>query len=270
VPERNHWWHVTLAVTTRGLSTGPMPDGDRDVEIAFDLVDHQLVVTTSDGETRSFGLADQPACADFYTRLFAILDELGVGVTIHSRPFDLGDSPDLSADRINGTYDADAVSRYWRVLGSTRRVLDRLQSGYEGKSSPVQLFWHSFDLAHARYSGRRAPVADGADPVTAEAYSREVIAFGFWPGDERTTQYPAFYSYTAPEPEGLTSHELLPAAASWSDSGGGHLALLPYDDVRTSEHPAEDLLAFYESAFAAGATSANWAPADLHRAEDDG
>lgn len=267
VPPRNHWWHVTLAVTTRGLSTGPMPDGDRDVEIAFDLVDHRLVVTTSDGDDRSFALADRPDCADFYAQLFAILDELGVDVGIRTGAYDLGDSPALSDDRVNGTYDADAVTRFWRVLGSTRRVLDRLGTGYEGKASPVHLFWHSFDLAHARYSGRRAPVAEGADAVTAEAYSREVIAFGFWPGDERTTQYPAFYSYTAPEPADLTAHALRPDAATWSASGGGHLALLPYDAVRGADDPAGELLAFYESAFAAGATSANWSAADLHRAD---
>ena len=116
----------------------------------------------------------------------------------------------------------------------------------------------TFDLAHARSSGRPAPVAPTADPVTAEAYTHEVIAFGFWPGDERRTPYPAFYSYTAPEPEGLADRPLEPPAAEWQDTGSGSLAVLPYDAVRESADPAATLLAFYESAYSAGAQSAGW------------
>ena len=193
VPFRNHWWHVTLYVTARGLSTGPMPAGDREAEIAFDLVDHRLVVTTSDGGHRALDLTRRPACADVYADLFAALD-------------DLGDSPPFDEDREHRDYDPDAVHRWWRVLAMTQRVLDRFRGRFAGKASPVHLFWHGFDLAHARYSGRPAPVPEGADPVGAEAYSHEVVAFGFWPGDDRLTPYPAFYSYTSPEPDGLRDH----------------------------------------------------------------
>jgi len=126
----------------------------------------------------------------------------------------------------------------------------------------VHLFWHSFDLVHARFSGRRAPVAPGADPVSAEAYSHEVIAFGFWPGDERTTPFPAFYSYTAPEPSGLTEHPLASGGA-WQPAGSGSLALLPYDDVRAAPDPDAALLAFYESAYAAGSAAGGWDVAGL-------
>ncbi|CAA9344094.1 MAG: Ava_C0101 and related proteins [uncultured Gemmatimonadaceae bacterium] len=258
VPFRNHWWHVTLYVSTRGLTTGPMPYGDRHVEIELDLLDHRTDVRTSDGGERSFAMPANSACADFHSELFAALSALGVEVEIKAEPFDLGDSPPFPEDRIHDSYDPDAVTRYWRVLASTDRVLGRLGSGFAGKASPVHLFWHSFDLAHARYSGRRAPVAEGADRISAEAYSHEVIAFGFWPGDERTTAFPAFYSYTAPEPEGLREHPLAPEAASWQPAGAGSLALLPYDEVRGAADPGATLLAFYESAFAAGASAAAW------------
>ena len=259
VPALNHWWHVTLYVTARGLSTGPMPTGDgRDVEIGLDLLDHRLRVLTSDGAEREFDLTHRPACADFYSDLFFALEDLGVVVEIYAQPFDLGDSPAFPEDTVHDSYDAGAVNRFWRILASTQRVLGRLRSGFAGKASPVQLFWHGFDLAHSRYSGRPAPPVEGADPVSAEAYSHEVIAFGFWPGDERLTPYPAFYSYTAPEPEGLADTALAPEAAVWQDTGNGSLAVLPYDSVREAADPATTLEGFYESAYLAGARAAGW------------
>jgi uncharacterized protein DUF5996 len=258
VPFRNHWWHVTLLPATRGLTTGPMPYGDRNVEILFDLFDHRLLTTTSDGEHRALDLRHRPACADFYRELFAALHALDVVVDIHPEPFDLGDSPAFADDTFHRSYDANAVTRYWRILAGTERVLGEFVSRFNGKASPIQLFWHGLDLAHARYSGRAAPVAEAADPVTAEAYSHEVIAFGFWPGDDRRTPYPAFYSYTAPEPDGLTDEPLEPAQAEWQDTGPGSLAILPYDAVQTSPDPHDTLLAFYESAYRAGARRAGW------------
>lgn len=258
VPFRNHWWHVTLYPTVRGLSTGPMPCDGRDVEIAFDLLDHRVEVFSSDGRRASVDLTTRTACADFYADLFAALHSLQVDVDIHPQPFDLGDSPPFHADRDNDSYDPDAVNRYWRVLTAAQRVLFDFQGRFNGKASPVHLFWHSFDLAHARYNGKSVPTGD-VDRVSAEAYSHEVIAFGFWPGDARTTSYPAFYSYTAPEPyEALRDQPLEPAQAEWQDTGAGSLALLSYDDVRSAADPHAALLAFYESAYQAGAQAAGW------------
>ncbi len=247
-----------------------MPYGDRYVEIVLDLIDHRVLVTSTDGRSRVLELTHRPACADVYHDLLAALSALDVEVEIHAEPFDLGESPPFAEDRIHDAYDADAVTRFWRVLASTERVLARFRGGFAGKASPVHLFWHSFDLAHARYSGRRAPVAADADPVTAEAYSHEVIAFGFWPGDDRRTPFPAFYSYTAPEPEGLAGRPLEPAAAAWRDTGSGSLAVLPYDAVRESPDPTGTLLAFFESAYLAGAQSAGWDLEQLARTTASG
>jgi hypothetical protein len=256
---------VTLYVSARGLTTGAMPAGDRAVEIELDLVDHRLEVRAGDGRTAGFALQDRPACAHFYADLFAALGDVGVTAEIHPHPFDLGDSPAFPDDTTHASYDADAVARFGQILRQTDAVLARLRSGFAGKASPTHLFWHSFDLAHARYSGRRAPAMPGADPVTAEAYSHEVIAFGWWPGDDRRTPYPAFYSYTAPEPDGLREHALAPAAAAWQDTGNGSLAILPYDAVREAADPAADLLAFFESAYAAGTAAAGWDAETLAR-----
>ena len=265
-PPLNHWWHVTLLPATRGLTTGPMPYGDRYVEIVLDLIDHRVHVTSTDGRSRIIELTHRPACADVYHEVFAALFALDAEVEIHPEPFDLGESPPFAEDRIHDAYDADAVTRFWQILASTERVLARFRSGFAGKASPVHLFCHSFDLAHARYSGRRAPLTPNADPVSAEAYSHEVIAFGFWPGDERRTPFPAFYSYTAPEPKGLADRPLEPPAAAWQDTGSGSLAVLPYDAVRESADPAATLLAFFESAYSAGARSAGWDLLSVQRA----
>ena len=258
VPFRNHWWHVTLYVSTRGITTGPMPYGDQSVEIELDFVDHRVRVFTSEGQEAGFALRDRIPCAQFYTELFRSLEDVGVHVTINSKPFDLGDSPPFPEDLQHDSYDAEAVERWWQILRLTEHTLARLASGFTGKASPIHLFWHSFDLAHSRYSGRPAPPIEGADAVTAEAYSREVIAFGWWPGDDRTTPFPAFYSYTAPEPDGLRTKPLSPAEAEWQAVGNSSLAVLPYDAIRETADPAAALLGFYESAYHAGTTAADW------------
>ncbi|HWT93445.1 MAG TPA: DUF5996 family protein [Solirubrobacteraceae bacterium] len=258
VPPLNHWWHVTLLVSARGITTGPMPFEGRTVEIELDVLEPAVHVRTSDGRTARFALHDGLSCAAFHERLDAALGEAGVVVPVPEQPYELGDSPPFPDDTVHDRYDAEAVVRWWDAMRRTAQVLDQLRSGFVGKASPVHLFWHSFDLAHARYSGRPAPLGAGVDPVTAEAYSHEVIAFGWWPGDERQTPYPAFYSYTAPEPDGLRDAPLAPAAARWQDTGNGSLALLAYDDVRTTADPAKTLLAFYESAYRAGAAAAGW------------
>jgi hypothetical protein len=256
MPPRNHWWHVTLYLDARGLTTGPMPYEDREIEIAFDFVEHRLRVRDSLGREVAFPLDAQPACADFYSQLFTALADLDVEVDIHAEPFDLGDSPAFAEDRVNSSYDADAVHRYWRVLAASTAVLDRFRSEFTGKVSPVHLFWHSFDLAHARFSGRRVDPGD-VDPISREAYSHEVIAFGFWPGDEKQTPFPAFYSYTAPEPDGLTDAPL-PGPGAWQEAGGGSLAVLPYEDMRAQPDPDAALLGFYRAAYDAGSGAADW------------
>ena len=256
-PPRNHWWHVTLYVTPVGLTTGPMPAGERDIAITFDFLDHALVVRRSDGQVRRMRLGERPACADFYEELMMVLADLDVEVDILPRPFDLPDSPPFAEDRVNASYDAGAVERFWRVLAATQRVLMRFTSSFSGKQSPIHLYWHSFDIAQARFSGRAVDVGD-VDPVSAEAYSHEVIAVGFWPGDNRRTPFPAFYSYTAPEPEGLRERGLDGPGSEWQDTGNGSLAILPYENVRLAGDPEGELLSFFLSAYDAGSTLGGW------------
>jgi hypothetical protein len=261
---RNHWWHVPLYLDVRGLTTRRLHANDGTTfEIAFDFVDHRLVVSTADGAVESFRLADGLSVASFDAKLHETLGSLGVDVAIRETPFGVPVTTPFRADREHAAYDPDAVVRFWRILDWTDGVFEEFSGWFCGKTSPVHLFWHSFDLAVTRFSGRRAPpLPDDADDVSREAYSHEVVSFGFWAGDERIRE-PSYYAYTAPEPAGLRARQLRPDAARWVEQGAGSLALLPYDEVRTAADPRATLLAFLESAYEAGADAAGWDRADL-------
>lgn len=267
-PFRNHWWNVPLYVTARGLTTGLMAEGARGFAIDFDLVAHRLTVSTSNGASDGFALVDGLSVAGFHRALFDRLATLGIGVDIDGRPFDLEPATPFAEDEAHAAYDAASVDRWWRILVWTAGVFEEFAGRFVGKTSPTHLFWHSFDLALTRFSGRRAPDQPEADPVTREAYSHEVISFGFWAGDPRV-RAPAFYAYAAPEPEGLRSTPLRPEAAAWSESGGGSLALLLYEDLRVLDEPRDALLAFLQSAYEAGAAAASWDRAALDAGPGD-
>jgi hypothetical protein len=259
-PFRNHWWHVTLYTTPEGLTTGLLPVGDgRTAELRLDLREHEVRIVDSLGASQAFSLQHRLACADFHDQLVSALDAMAISADVDMRPYDL-EGPSFAEDFENDSYDQDAVGRYAQVLRSSTVVLEEFAGWFNGKHSPVHLFWHSLDLAHARFSGRRAPIRDGAGEVEAEAYSHEVIAFGFWPGDDEVP-YPAYYSYTAPAPGDLADQPLRPAQASWNASAG--TAILAYDEVRQADDPRATLFAFLQSAYLAGATTAGWDVADL-------
>jgi hypothetical protein len=263
-PRRNHWWNVPFHLTGRGITTRPMGRADgTPFTIDFDFVSHHLVVVSLDGRQMSFPLPGQ-SVASFHRATQDALAALGVRVDIPvPQPFDLPDTArPFAEDTEHAAYDPVQVNRYWRVLSRVALVLEEFAAGFSGKASPVHHFWHTFDIAHTRFSGRHVDQPPEADPVTREAYSREVISFGFWFGDD-TFPEPAFYSYTAPEPSGLAQEPLAPGSARWTELHGSHLAVLRYDDARTEADPRAAVLAFYDSAYRAGARHADWDVAGL-------
>jgi Family of unknown function (DUF5996) len=262
-PPRNHWWHAPLYVDVRGLTTRRMrsPTGVT-FQIDFDFLDHRLVVTTAEGQAESFDLADGLSVAAFDDQLHTALSRLGVDVAIRESPFGIAITTPFREDRDHSSYDPEAVERFWRILDWSDTVLEEFAGWYCGKTSPVHLFWHSLDLAVTRFGGKRAPAMPDADPVTQEAYSHEVVSFGFWAGDPKVRQ-PTYYSYTAPEPDGLRERALSPEGATWSELASSSLAVLPYETVRTAADPKAALLAFLESAYQAGASASGWDMEDL-------
>jgi Family of unknown function (DUF5996) len=260
---RNHWWHVPLYVSTRGLTTRRM-HAKRGVAFAidFDFIDHSLVITSNRGEVDSFDLVDGLSVAEFDAQLHAILAARGVDVVIREQPSGLPIATPFPEDREHASYDREAVERYWHILEWTDAVLEEFAGWYCGKTSPVHLFWHGLDLAVTRFGGARVPARPELARVDQETYSHEVVSFGFWTGDENVREA-SYYSYTVPEPADLRGQPLQPEAASWSEQGGGSLALLPYDAVRAAADPRNALLAFLESAYRAGAGLSGWDQAAL-------
>jgi hypothetical protein len=263
-PWLNHSWHVTLYVTPRGLTTSPIPHGARSFEIMFDFVDHALIIVASDGALRRIALQPRPV-AEFFTLVMGALDALGLPVTIDERPNEIADAIPFSRDTVHAAYDAGAVHRFWRVLLQADRVFKHFRTGFLGKASPVHFFWGSFDLAVTRFSGRAAPPHPGGvpalpDSVVREAYSHEVSSAGFWPGGG-AIDYPAFYSYAYPEPDGFRTASVQPAGAFYHDQMREFL--LPYDAVRTAADPDAALLAFLQSTYVAAADAGGWDRAGL-------
>ncbi len=262
-PRRNHWWNVPLHLTGRGTTTRPM-GLDPTFAIDFDLVEHRLRVDTVDGRSVSFPLTGRSVAA-FHADLVGALGAVGVtGIDLaDARPFDLPDADRRFADDTeHATYDPAAATRYWQVLSQVGLLLEEFAGRFSGKTSPVHHFWHTFDIALTRFSDVEVEHPPSADPVTREAYSREVVSSGFWFGDP-TFPEPAFYSYTAPEPAGIDA-AALPHGAQWVERGGSHLAVLTYERARAATDRRAAVLDFYEAAYRAGATRAGW---DVERME---
>lgn len=255
-PRINHWWHVPLYVSPRGLTTRPIPFAQGNFEIVFDFIDHKLEIAASTGEKREFALADGLTVADFYKNVFENLGALGITPKIWAVPYEAPSKTPFTEETEFHSYNKEYIEKFHRVLVTVNDIFEEFRGRFTGKSTPVHMFWHSFDLALTRFSGRPGKVREDAGTVEREAYSQEVISFGFWPGDDNVPA-PAFYSYTAPEPEGLTDEPLKPEAAKWNTDKGA-MAILMYDDARETGIPRETVLEFLESAYQAGAKRANW------------
>ena len=260
-PNVNHWWNVTLYGTPRGLSTSAMPYGARTLEIEFDFVKHRLVMQTDDGATRTLPLVSCTV-AEFFKEFMAQLRSVGIDTNIWKMPVEVPDPVPFDRDNIHASYDPEYAHRFWQILISVSKVFEEFRARFTGKSSPVHFFWGSFDLAVTRFSGRRAPERDGADAITREAYSHEVISAGFWPGGGEVKDA-AFYSYAAPEPPGFRKYVVRPEGAFYHSKLGEFI--LMYDDVRRAASPAATLLEFLQSTYEAGATLGNWDRAALER-----
>ena len=253
-PPRNHWWNVPLYIDIRGLTTRRLHHHHTTFEITIDFVEHALRVQTANGRTKSFELGGGVPVAEFDARLHTLLTELGIDVTIREEPFGVPITTPFAQDTTHASWDREAIARFGRILDWSDSVFEEFSGWFNGKTSPVHLFWHSLDLAVTRFSGRPAPQVPAAR-VDREAYTHEVISFGFWAGDD-TLGDAAYYSYTAPEPDGLRAQPL-PVGARTA-SGTGSLAILPYETVRTAHQPRATLLAFCQGAYEAGALLAGW------------
>ena len=263
-PWINHSWHVTLYLTSRGLTTSPIPHPAGIFEIRFDFIDHKLRILKSDGAVQVIELRPK-SVASFYREVMAALSELKIDTRINTTPNEVEPAIPFDEDDKHRSYDPEYANRFWRVLLQSARVFQEFRSRFCGKCSPVHFFWGSFDLAVTRFSGRLAPPHPGGvpnlpDAITREAYSQEVSSLGFWPGNAAVPT-PVFYSYAYPEPPGFAEAKVQPDAAVYEPKLREFI--LPYEAVRTAENPDQALLEFAQSAYDAASKLGKWDRASL-------
>jgi len=264
-PMINHWWQTPLYVTSRGLTTSPMPYGERTFQVDLDFIDHELRIQTNDGAAHSFALRPQ-SVADFYREFMAALGSLDIEVSIMTRPSEVENPIPFEQDHNHAAYDSEQAHRFWLALAQADRVMRQFRSQFIGKCSPVHFFWGGFDLAVTRFSGRRAPehpsVPNTPDFVVREAYSHEVSSAGFWPGSAAAPE-PVFYSYAYPEPDRFGAWRAQPDEAYYSAEMREFI--LPYEVVRRAKEPDRTLMQFLQSTYEAAADLGKWDRAALER-----
>ena len=260
-PRLNQWWEVPFYVNPVGLTTSAIPYQEGIFEVQFDFIHHKLRIETSHAATKTLDLAPR-SVADFYREFMAILAALGIEVKIWTMPCEIPNPIPFDEDTQHTSYDPEYANRFWRILVSTDTIFKEFRARFIGKSSPSHFFWGSFDLAVTRFSGRRAPERPGADPITREAYSQEVISAGWWPGSGDVSG-PAYYCYAAPEPSGFAQQSVHPEQAFYHPQMKEFL--LMYDDVRKSPSPRDALLKFMQSTYEAGANQGKWDRKALER-----
>jgi hypothetical protein len=258
-PHANHWWETPLYVTARGLTTSAIPHGEEVFEIRLDFIEHRLDIETSGGERRTVPLVPMTV-ADFHGRVLGALRDLGIDVSIRPMPVEFAGAIPFDRDVSHASYDREHAASCWRALVAADKVLKEFGCRFTGKQSPAHVFWGSFDIALTRFSGRPAPPRPGADLVTREAYSHEVISVGWWPGAGAVDA--AFYAYAAPEPAGFKERGPRDGAV-YHD--GLKEFLLPYAEARRRPDPKAAVLDFFQQAYDAGAELGGWDRAALDR-----
>lgn len=257
---KNHWWFITIYVSSRGFSTFTIPvdGGINSLQIEFDVLKKAVVITHSAKGEIQIKLENGLTVADFYKKFMNELSGLDIHPKFTDRPYDMGiDKPFIQLQEY-GEYNWEHIEKFWQLMQWNSSIFQEFSGRFYGKTSPAQIFWHHMDLAVTRFSGKKLPAMDKSAPISdRDTYSHEQISFGFWVGDDNVPE-PAYYSYTYPSPEGVDNQTLAPKTAKWVDSNGSPMALLRYEDVLSSEDPRQAVLDFLESAYQGGANLAGW------------
>ena len=257
--------HAALRLSARGWETQTLPAPDRSGAIvaALDLHTHEAVVEHSDGRARRIPLAPDRAVAEVTNDVLSAARDLAGAVEINPRPQETPWTTLLTEDFEHATYDPAQVSVYFAAATRAALVLAELRAPYRGRSTPVNAWWGTFDLAVSLFSGRAAdPPSD--DFIMRNSASAEQVEVGWWPGDGRYPR-PAFFAFASPAPDDYDAAELSPPAAHWDADLGEYI--LDWDDVRALPDPHRAALEFGRSAIRHACAACDWA-ADLARSAD--
>jgi hypothetical protein len=257
-PFEPQWGEVPLWLSSRGLSTGPIPYSHSGgaYEVTVDLISHQVGCATSWGTSGHYELASV-SVARFVEQLFDMLNKAGINASINFKPQELPNAIPFDQDVAPRPYDPTLVNAWWRILLSTQRVMQVFRGRFKGRTQPIGLMWGTLDIRDVRYNGKSASPGAKADYIRRNAMNEELIEVGWWSGSAAYPK-PAFYSFTYPQPKEIEHAKVSPSSARWEPAMGEFL--LDYDDLRKSKNPDGDLLSFFESTYNAGAEKAGWDP----------
>lgn len=254
--KRNHWWHIGYRITPNGLTSGPLPTQKGILEIRINLLQHKVNFITKN-QTETINLVDKLSVKEYYNQVLRILEKLEIKAQISDKPYDNHSKIKFSEDDTNSTYDKEAIENYFNNLSQAHLILQKVQAHFKSKMSPINNFWHSFDIATTFFTGDLGPSTEGWDPVAAEAYSDEVVSFGWWPGDHMYEEA-AFYAYIYPDPENSQKIPLKPSQAFWIEKNGAGLALLKHDDILKEKDPENIILEFFKNFFEEAIKATHW------------
>jgi hypothetical protein len=259
--------HAALRLSARGWETLPLaaPDGSGVFVAALDLRAHEALVEHSDGRSRRVPLSPDRAVGEVTRELLAAVAELAGAVKVDARPQEVSWTVALDEDEEHASYDAEAVDRYFAAATRAALVLAAYRAPYRGRSTRVNAWWGSFDLAVSLFSGQPA-APPSQDFIMRNAMDTQEVAVGWWPGDGRYGKA-AFYAYSHPAPEGFASAAFSPSGGRWEDALGEYV--LDWDDVRAAPDPHGLALEFTREVFRQACTSGGWDPALLASAESN-
>jgi hypothetical protein len=266
-PPQPQLQHAALRLTARGWETSPLPapDGSGYLVVVLDLRHHQVIVESTTGGDQQIALGpDRPVGAVTRDVLDAVRQTVGA-VEINTKPQEVPWSVALDADDDHARYDYESVEAYFVAATHAASILAAFRAPYRGRSTPVNAWWGSFDLAVSLFSGLPAAPPSN-DFIMRNAMDAQEIAIGWWPGDPRYGRA-AFYAYAHPAPADFASATLAPTVARWDGALGEYI--LDWDDVRNSSDPMGLGLEFAHSAFRHGCTVCNWNTGLLASAEGE-
>ena len=258
-PFEPQWGEVPLRLSSRGLTTGPIPYSGGAYEVTVDLISHRVGCTTSWGFSDHCDLGAM-SVAKFVAQLFDLLHKADINVSINLKPQEVSNTIPFDQDTQPRPYDPALVNACWRILpeyAKRAKMQGFSRSPSKGRTRPIGLMWGTLDIRDVRYNGKPAAPGEKADYIRRNAMDAELFEVGWWSGSAAYPK-PAFYSFTYPQPKEIEHAKVSPAAARWEPAMGEFL--LDYDDLRQSKDPDSDLLSFFESTYHAGAESAGWDP----------
>jgi Family of unknown function (DUF5996) len=251
--------HAALRLTARGWETFPLPapDGSGAIVAALDLRTHEAVVEHTGGHETRIALTPDRPVAEVTRELLEGVGRLGGPVEINPAPQEVPWTVPLDEDDQHATYDAEKVATYFAAATQAALVLAEIRAPFRGRSTPINAWWGTFDLAVNFFSGRPAdPPSD--DFIMRNGGDAEQIAIGWWPGDPNHEQA-AFFAFAYPAPDGFGDTDLSPAAGRWDAKLGEYL--LDWDDIRESPDPHTAAVEFGRAALRHGCAVCDWDPA---------